>query len=213
MFKKTIDKDDIKLLPLKKFEGETYLIDSHDKLKDAIEFLKNQPLLGFDTETRPSFKKGRTNSVALLQLSSENKAFLFRINKVGLPYSVVKILADKHILKVGVAIRDDIRILKKINPFLPETFIDLQDFVKNYGIEDMGLLKLAAIVLDWRISKAQQLSNWENELLTPAQLNYAATDAWICLEIYKKLLQNKHLSTRKLQGTIEFSDFVDHDVA
>jgi ribonuclease D len=187
MYLQSITKEEIKTLPLKKFEGEILLVDHFSKVKTSIDYLKKQQILGFDTETKPSFKKGRINSVAVLQLATNEKAFIFRLNKIGLPNPLAKILSDSKIIKVGVAIKDDIRILKKLNHYMPDGFIDLQDFVKGFGIDDAGLMKLSAIILNFRISKAQQLSNWENDLLSESQLNYAATDAWVGYEIYKKL--------------------------
>lgn len=187
MFAKTISAQELNILPVKHFEGETFVVDDLKKLKEVLPLISSEKLLGFDTETRPNFKKGRTNHVALLQLATRDKAFLFRINKIGLPSAVTKILSDKNIIKVGAAIRDDIRTLKLASPFAPQNFVELQDFVEYFDIESKGLSKLAAIVLNFRISKSQQLSNWENETLTAAQINYAATDAWVGYEIFQKL--------------------------
>ena len=186
-YQSKITKEEIAELPLTKFNGEIIVIDNKKKLEAIIADLKKERILGFDTETRPAFKKGRTNKVALLQLSSEHKAYLFRLNKIGLPDSLKEILSDDKTLKIGIAIRDDIKILQKLNKFEANSFVELQQFVKQFNIENNGMKKLAGIVLKSKISKAQQLSNWENETLTEAQLNYAATDAWICYKIYKKL--------------------------
>ncbi len=194
-YQSTITKEEIAKLPLTKFNGEIIVIDDKKKLDKIIPFLKNEKILGFDTETRPAFKKGKINNVALLQLSSNEKAYLFRLNKIGLPNSLKEILNDENILKVGIAIRDDIRILQKLNYFEPNAFIGLQKFVKQFNIENNGMKKLAAIVLKSRISKAQQLSNWENEELTQPQLSYAATDAWICYKIFKALETNQSTKT------------------
>ncbi|RLD62567.1 MAG: 3'-5' exonuclease domain-containing protein 2 [Bacteroidetes bacterium] len=186
-YQSKITKEEIAELPLTKFNEEIIVIDNKKKLEAIIADLKKERILGFDTETRPAFKKGRTNKVALLQLSSEHKAYLFRLNKIGLPDSLKEILSDDKTLKIGIAIRDDIKILQKLNKFEANSFVELQQFVKQFNIENNGMKKLAGIVLKSKISKAQQLSNWENETLTEAQLNYAATDAWICYKIYKKL--------------------------
>ncbi len=186
-YQSTITKEEIAELPLIKFTGEIIVIDNKEKLDKIIPFLKNEKILGFDTETRPAFKKGLIYNVALLQLSSNEKAYLFRLNKIGLPNSLKEILNDENILKVGIAIRDDIRILQKLNYFEPNAFIGLQKFVKQFNIENNGMKKLVAIVLKSRISKSQQLSNWGNETLTQAQLDYAATDAWVCYKIYEVL--------------------------
>ena len=144
-------------------------------------------LLGFDTETRPTFKKGGRNNVSLIQLSTSEFAGLFRINKIGIPAEMIKLLSDPSVKKVGVAVHDDIKFLKVVKKFNPEGFIDLQSFVKDFGIESSGLKKLAAIVLGVRISKRQQVTDWEAEQLTEAQQIYAATDAWVCHQIYEKL--------------------------
>jgi len=179
MFQESITKEEIEKLPLKAFEGEIIVVDNQSVLKDAVEFLKKCKILGFDTETKPSFKRGVSNSVCLLQLSTEDKAFLFRIHKTGLPVSLRDVLSDPEILKVGVAIRDDIKGLKKIEPFKDGGFIELQTEVVNFGINDMSLKKLAGITMGIRVSKMQRLSNWEAETLSRAQQVYAATDAWV----------------------------------
>jgi ribonuclease D len=190
MYKSDISKEEIQLLPLKQFEGDIWLANTHDEVLKAIEMISREGVLGFDTETRPSFKKGRVNKVALLQLSTNKQAWLFRLSSTGLPPELVAVLSDPGILKVGLALKDDLHALKKLRSFEPAGFTDLQKEVSNYGIEAMGLKKLAAIVLGIHISKAQQVSNWENPLLTEAQLRYAATDAWVCLEIFRQLKMN-----------------------
>ncbi|MBE9467344.1 MAG: 3'-5' exonuclease domain-containing protein 2 [Bacteroidetes bacterium] len=187
IYQSTITKEEIAELPLIKFDGEIIVVDNKKKLDAIIPDLKKEKLFGFDTETRPAFKKGTTNKVALLQLSSNEKSYLIRLNKIGLPNSLKEILCDEKIFKIGIAIRDDIKILKRLNNFEANSFIGLQKYVKQFDIENNGMKKLAGIVLKSRISKAQQLSNWENETLTPAQQSYAATDAWICYKIYEEL--------------------------
>jgi ribonuclease D len=149
--------------------------------------LLNESVLGFDTESKPSFKKGRRNKVSLIQLATGDLACLFRINKIGIPDGLVKILADPDVIKAGVAVHDDLRFLKGVKKFNPGGFIDLQGFVKDFGIQSSGLKKLTAIVLGFRISKRQQVTDWNAEILTEAQQVYAATDAWVCREIYNKL--------------------------
>ncbi len=187
MYKKKITKEEMRDMPIKSFDGDIFLIDTKEKLNEVIPILEKQKILGFDTETRPAFKKGVVHKVALLQLSTKDQAFLFRLNRIGLPKSLTKILSDKNIIKVGAAIRDDIKTLRKLHLFKPEVFIDLQEYVKQFNIESFSLAKLSAIVLDFKISKRQQLSNWENETLKDAQLKYAATDAWVSYEIYCQL--------------------------
>ena len=190
MFKENISKEELTDLPLRWFEGEIIVINSKEKIAAAVEMLSKEPLLGFDTETKPSFKKGVINRVALLQLSSKNKAFLFQLHKIGLPEVVCRILANPEIVKTGVAIHDDIKGLQRWKNFKPSGFKDLQDHAKSLGITDFSLKKLAAITCGFRISKGQQLSNWEADELTEAQQIYAATDAWAALEIFENFSKN-----------------------
>jgi ribonuclease D len=187
-YKENITVEEIKELDLSWFTGEILLIDDLDKFNLVIPWLRKSKVLGFDTETKPSFKKGRKNKVSLIQLADKNKACLFRINKVGIPDELASVLSDPGIIKCGVAIHDDIKILNGRRNFVPSGFIDLQSFVKDYGIVSSGLKKLSAIVLGFRISKRQQVTDWEAEKLSEAQLIYAATDAWVCFEIYHKLI-------------------------
>jgi len=170
------------------FKGEIVLVDNLKTFYEVFPRLLGSDLLGFDTETRPTFKKGRKNSVSLIQLSTGDLACLFRINKIGIPDELVRLLSDPSVIKAGVAVHDDIRFLKGVKRFTPDGFTDLQNFVKNFGIQSSGLKKLAAIVLGFRISKRQQVTDWEAEILTEAQQVYAATDAWVCYQIYRKLV-------------------------
>ena len=186
-FREEISNEEIKQLPRKVFDGDILLIDTEKKLEIAIPLLREYTVLGFDTETKPSFKKGKLNSTALLQLATVDKAFLFRLNKIGFPEPLVNILANEHVLKIGAAIRDDLKELKHIQPFEPKGFVDLQDMAKDLNIKNISLKKLAAIVLNFRISKSKRVSNWEQEILSPGQLKYAATDAWVCYKLYQNL--------------------------
>lgn len=188
-FKKSITDEELAELPLVFFEGKIHLIEKVEQLTDAVNYLKTQKILGFDTETRPSFKKGQNYQVALLQLSTADEAFLIRTNLIGLSPGLIKVLASPLILKIGAAIRDDIKILQRIASFKPGGFIELQELVKLYGIENFSLKKLAAIVSGVRISKSQRLTNWEAPVLTEQQQIYAATDAWIAYVIYTGLIQ------------------------
>lgn len=187
MYKEIITPEELEACELSWYKGEIVLVDNMETFYDVIPRLKGSRVLGFDTETRPNFKRGKRNKVSLLQLSSGNLACLFRINRIGLPDELLDILSDPDITKAGVAIHDDIRFLKTIRKFNPAGFIDLQPFVKDYGIQSSGLKKLTAIILGFRISKRQQVTDWEAEQLTEAQMLYAATDAWVCYEIYLKL--------------------------
>ena len=189
-FKKSITEEELSELPLSFFEGKIHVIEKVEQLTDAVNYLKMQPILGFDTETRPTFKKGQNHQVALLQLSTADEAFLIRTNQIGLSPGLIKVLASPSILKIGAAIRDDIKILQKIAPFKPGGFVELQELVKQFGIENFSLKKLAAIVQGVRISKSQRLSNWEASVLTEQQQIYAATDAWISYMIYIGLTQS-----------------------
>jgi ribonuclease D len=187
-FNSEISKEEIKQLESSAFEGDIYIVNDQEGVVIAARELANYPVLGFDTETKPSFKKGQVFEVSLLQLSIPGKAFLFRILLCGIPDLLKQVLEDENIIKTGVAIHDDLKKLRKIRDFIPGGFVDLQKFSSELGIESNGLRKLAAIVLGIRISKNQQLTNWESEELTEAQAIYAATDAWVSYEIYEKLM-------------------------
>jgi ribonuclease D len=187
-FEQAISSDKIKALPLDSFRGEIIVVDDADSVSRAVGMLRGQDILGFDTETKPAFRKGVVNEVALMQLSTYDRAFIFRLNKTGFPPVLSSLLSDSKVLKVGAAIRDDIKSLQRLRRFNPGGFIELQDMVKQYDIKDSGLRKLAGIVLGIQISKSQQVSNWERDELTDAQLIYAATDAWVCHEIYRTLI-------------------------
>ncbi|WP_346853981.1 3'-5' exonuclease [uncultured Draconibacterium sp.] len=185
MFKESISNEDLTQMPLRWFEGEIVMVDSPFQVKQAVQELSGQESIGFDTETKPSFKKGVVNKVALLQLSTKDRAFLFRINRIGLPREIIALLSDENIKKPGVAIRDDIKGLQEFKKFKPAGFVELQDEAKDMGIQNFSLKKLAAIACGFRISKGQQLTNWEADSLTEAQQRYAATDAWASLEIFE----------------------------
>jgi ribonuclease D len=185
MFKESITKEELTDLPLRWFDGDIFVVDKPGQIKDVAEYLSTQRVIGFDTETKPSFKKGVVNRVALLQLSTMSEAFLLRVNLLGLPAPIRNLLANPRIVKPGVAIRDDIKGLQALAKFQQRGFIELQDCARDAGIQNFSLKKLTAIVLGFRISKSQQLSNWEAPELTDAQQMYAATDAWTSLQIYR----------------------------
>jgi ribonuclease D len=186
-YRENITSEELAECELSWFKGEIVMVDNLKTYSEVIPRLLGRDLLGFDTETKPTFKKGRKNSVSLIQLSTGNLACLFRINIIGFPEELVKLLSDPSVIKAGVAVHDDIRFLKGVKKFSPGGFVDLQIFVKDYGIQSSGLKKLAAIVLGFRISKRQQVTDWEAVQLTEAQQVYAATDAWVCHQIYNKL--------------------------
>ena len=188
-YRENVSSEELKDFDLSWFKGKIVIVDNPEKFRETIHKLSKHKVLGFDTETRPSFRKGRKNRVSLIQLSTGNLACLFRINRIGIPDELADILADPGIIKAGVAIHDDIKFLKSIRKFNPDGFIDLQKYVKEFGIESSGLKKLTAIVLGFRISKRQQVTDWEAQELSEAQQIYAATDAWVCYEIYRKLVR------------------------
>ena len=191
MYKENITVEELAEHELSWFKGEIVLVDNLKIFYEVFPKLLRTDLLGFDTETRPTFRKGRKNAVSLIQLSTEDLACLFRINKIGIPDELADLLSDPSIIKTGVAVHDDIKFLKSVRKFNPEGFVDLQTLVKDFGIQSSGLKKLTAIVLGFRISKRQQVTDWEAEQLTEAQQIYAATDAWVCYQIYKKLVNGK----------------------
>lgn len=175
------------------FPGKIYVIDSVGaEFNRAIAYLRSQKIIGFDTETRPTFSQDQPRyGVALLQLSGPDKAFLFRINRMGMHRRLCNLMASDKIIKVGAAIHDDIRGLQRRHDFQPAAFVDLQKIVCEWGIRDKSVKKMAAIILGIRVSKTQQLSNWEAERLSESQCKYAATDAWVCREMYLKLLASE----------------------
>lgn len=187
MFAATVTNEEINQLPVVHFTGKVIVVDSAQKMEQAEQALKNAQIIGFDTETRPAFQKGLMYKMSLLQLSTEDTAILFRLHLVELSPAIVDILQSDKVLKIGAAIRDDIKGLQKIKKHKPAGFVDLQSIVGKWGIEGVSVKKMAAIVLGVKVSKAQRLSNWEAGQLTPAQIDYAAIDAWVCREIYVKL--------------------------
>jgi len=194
IFPDQISDEELNSYVCRSFGGEIVLVDTPDKLMEILPELRRIRTFGFDTETRPAFRKGQKNKVALLQLSTSTKAFLFRLNTLGLPHGLAEILSDKDTIKAGVAIHDDIKFLQSRRNFTPAGFIDLQSVAVENGIKNLGLKKLAAIFLGFRISKKQQVTDWEAETLSEAQLIYAATDAWICHEIYGKIRESGYVN-------------------
>lgn len=186
-YKKHITKEELSVLDLGKYSGEIVLIDSDEALTQACNEIRECPLIGIDTETKPSFKKGQTNSVALLQIATDIKAYIIRLKLVSMTKELTSIFSDENIVKVGIAVRDDLIDLKKLRFFEEKSIVDLNLFAPKLGFESIGAKKLSALVLGFRISKRQQVSNWELKNLSLAQIEYAATDAWICREIYLKL--------------------------
>ena len=193
MFIESITPEQIEKLEYASFPGKIHVIDNVGaEFNRAIAYLRSQKIIGFDTETRPTFSPNQPRyGVALLQLSGPEKAFLFRVNNMGMHRRLCSLRANPKVIKVGAAIHDDIRGLQKLHDFKPTEFVDLQKIVSEWGIRDKSVKKMAAIILGIRISKTQQLSNWEADQLSDSQCKYAATDAWVCREMYLKLLASE----------------------
>ncbi len=186
-FQPTIDNDTVAALPAARFPGRIVIVDREEQVDAACEELLRHRVIGFDTETRPSFRAGVSYKVALLQLSTEDTCYLFRLSHIRLSNRILKILGSRQILKIGADVTGDIRSLHALRSFHADGFIDLQREASRWGIEEKSLRKLSAIVLGKRVSKAQRLSNWEAEILTEQQREYAATDAWVCIQILSAL--------------------------
>ncbi len=178
-------------LPRVLFPGKIKVIVSEGEAEKAVRFLLKQPLLGLDTETRPSFSKGKQYKVSLLQVCCGDLCFLFRLNRIDLPQCLVRLLEDKTIMKIGLSWHDDLRSLRQRKSFQAGTFFDLQDIAEQMGIQDKSLQKLYANIFGQKIAKGQQLSNWEADNLSEAQMLYAATDAWACIQLYKEMMRMK----------------------
>lgn len=182
-----LSKEELRSFPLLAFEGNIHVIETEEHCDEVIDSLYLFDTLGFDTEKKPTFKKGEYNPTAMVQLSTENDAYLFRMNKMGYPKSLFELMSDESVLKLGISIDDDLKDLQKVRKYHPRGFTDMNDIAKELGSMHIGVKKLAAIFLEHRISKNQQTSNWENDILSEPQMKYAATDAWICLAIHNEL--------------------------
>lgn len=185
--KNSISNEEMLLLPLRAYAGKVVLVQTAAELESTVKALEHVTVLGFDTETRPSFKRGEFYKVALVQLATADAVYLIQIQKTGLSEGFAKILSSPNVIKAGVAIRDDIKGLQKYRHFKAEGFIDLSLVAREKGIGVESVKKLTALLLGFRISKSAQTSNWETPTLTEKQIEYAATDAWVCLGIYRKL--------------------------
>lgn len=182
----SISKEELEALPIATFKGKIILVDSDEKVAAAINLLRKYRFLGFDTESKPEFRRGQQNKIALIQLSSLKFCCLFQLRGIKNLQPILELLADESILKIGLAVKDDFHSMKQFS-FQPRGFVDIQDVAKNSGIEDMSLQKIYAIVFGEKILKKQRLSNWSLPTLSTAQKQYAALDAWSCLRIYTKL--------------------------
>ena len=192
-----ISNEQTALLPAVEFRGEIRIVEHERDIAAACKTLAEQPVIGFDTETRPSFRPGVTFRVSLLQLSTPTVCDLFRLNKIPLAKPILQLLEDRRILKIGADVAGDLRSLRQIRHFRDGGFVDLQGIAPEWGIGEKSLRKLSAIVLGRRVSKAQRLSNWEAATLTDKQQLYAATDAWVCTRIYEQLLRTPKKPIRK----------------
>ena len=192
-----ISKEQVAELETAVFPGRIIVIQSESEAEKAVSYLEKFELIGFDTETRPSFTKGVVRKIALMQLSTNDTCFLFRLNLIGIPECLIRLLIASDITKIGLSLKDDFAAIRKRIQLEPKGFIELQSFVKKFGIEDNGLQRIYAILFGERISKGQRLSNWEADILTEAQQKYAALDAWACLQIYNNLVRlNPDLSEK-----------------
>ena len=185
------DKKSIAQLPTVTFPGKTVVVMSESEAEKAVHFLLSQDILGVDTETRPSFKKGETHMVSLLQVSTSDVCFLFRLNHIGITPAILSLLENRAVPMVGLSLHDDMLSLHKRVAFTPGYFIDLQDLVGELGIEDLSLQKLYANLFHQKISKRQRLTNWDSDVLNDKQKAYAALDAWACINLYKEILRLK----------------------
>lgn len=197
------DKKRIASLPQATFGGKIVVILSEREAEAAVDFLLKQPLLGFDTETRPTFKKGESRKVALLQVATHDICFLFRLNIIGMPPCVIRLLENTRVPIIGLSVHDDLHSLQKRASFSPGCFVDIQDMVGKLGIKDLSLQKLYANIFGKKITKREQLTNWEKDVLTDKQKTYAATDAWACIMLYEKLNELKTTGSYRLVVTEE----------
>lgn len=196
-FEHRITKEAVQAMPVVAFGGQVVVIDRPEQVSSAVAYLKQQTVLGVDTESRPSFTRGIHYPTALVQIATETRCYLFRLTHVGMPQELCEVFADKNICKVGLAFKDDLTGLRRRRDFTPRNCVDIQSVCGRYGILDLGLQKIFAICFGKRISKSQQLTNWENTLLTEDQARYASTDAWATLLIYKELLRTNPLSAEE----------------
>ena len=197
-----ISKEQLQQLPVRVFEGQVIVIDKPEQVPEAVAYLRKSRILGVDTESRPSFQKGIHYPTALVQIADHKRCFLFRLTHIGMPKELADLFADPNICKVGLAFKDDINGLRRRHDFTPANCVDIQKMVVQYGLLDLGLQKLFAICFGRKISKAQQLTNWENSHLTPEQARYASTDAWATLLIYEDLLKHEQLSQQEVEALI-----------
>ena len=211
LYQSTITNEQTAELPSARFDGQIIVVEREDQIENMCRDLSAQSIIGFDTETRPSFKAGVSNKVALLQLSTHQRCYLIRLCRTKLHNAILKILSNPNIIKIGADVAGDLRSLHALRHFHERGFIDLQHIASAWGIEEKSLRKMSAIVLGQRVSKAQRLSNWEASTLTPQQQMYAATDAWVCISIYEHLLKSEPLTEPKIEEVISEAGAVKRD--
>lgn len=197
-----ISKELLQWMPIAAFEGEVIVVDHEDQIASAVAYLSRQRTIGVDTEARPSFQRGTHYPTALVQIATHERCYLFRLTHIGMPQALADIFANPDICKVGLAFKDDINGLRRRRNFVPANCVDVQSLVARYGILDLGLQKIFAICFGKKISKTQQLTNWENSHLTPEQARYASTDAWATLLIYEDLLSHEPLSDKDVTALV-----------
>lgn len=198
-FRPTITNEEINEMPVGHFPGRIVVVDSEETMREAERLLSGVTVMGYDTESRPSFQKGTKYGLALIQVATDEFALLFRVKCIPLSEKVREILSSPQVLKIGAALRDDLRGMYKVAQFVPRGFIDLQSIVKQWGIEELSVKKMAGIILGMKVSKAQRLTNWEAVRLTESQQDYAAVDAWVCREMYVRLRQTDPVQMAKLE--------------
>lgn len=187
----SITKEELGEMPVTSYPGAITLVDTPTKAHEALRILSAQKMVGFDTETKPSFRKGCRHKVALMQISTGECCYLFRLNKLGICAELKNFLENPEILKIGLSVHDDFNAIRRTEDFDPRGFVDLQDMMRDFDISDISLQKIYAIIFGERISKGQRLTNWEADSLTPAQQAYAALDAWACLKLYRYLTDER----------------------
>lgn len=198
-----ISKDLVNWMPVVAFTGETFVINQPEQVPEAMAYLNAQAIVGVDTESRPAFQKGQHFPVALVQIATEERCYLFQLNHIGMPESLAAFFANPAICKVGLAFKDDLTGMRRRRPFTPQNCVDVQRLVGSYGILDLGLQKIFAICFGKKISKSQQLTNWENVTLTPEQARYASTDAWATLLIYQELQATERLPQEEVEAILQ----------
>ena len=203
MLKTKITKEEVNLLPVVIFEGKITLVDDLSIVDSAIAELRKSKIVGIDTETKPAFIRGTHHKVSLVQISTLDHCFLFRLNKIDFPTALAEFLADDSVRKIGLSLRDDLSGLNKHHNFKPANFIDIQSIAQSYGIMELSLQKIYAILFGKKISKSQRLTNWENPELTELQQRYAATDAWASLQIYLQLMKENKLTKKQIDKMIQ----------